>query len=84
MPGKSVVLYLYDYAQYVKERDFYYPFDENVAGQRAENFQQLMDIIKQGPAPLDESRRRALVEKFWGESQEKDSSRELMNFISNN
>lgn len=84
MPGKSVVLYLYDYAQYVKERDFYYPFDENVAGQRAENFQQLLDIIKQGPAPLDESQRRALVEKFWGESQEKDSSRELMDFISNN
>lgn len=84
MPGKSVLLYLYDYAEYIRERDFYYPFDENVIGERAENFQQLLEIIKKGPALLDESQRRTIVEKFWGESQFQNSSRKLMDFISNN
>ncbi|MBO4465695.1 MAG: CDP-glycerol glycerophosphotransferase family protein [Bacteroidales bacterium] len=66
MKGKGVVLYTYDRSYYVKERDFYYPFDENVIGRRAETFDDLMKAVVEGPEPLDETERKALVEKFWG------------------
>ena len=66
MKGKGVVLYTYDRANYVKERDFYYPFDENVIGRRAETFDDLMKAVVEGPEPLDETERKALVAKFWG------------------
>ena len=47
MEGKDVILYLYDYADYVKERDFYYPFDENVAGCRAHTFDESVETLAQ-------------------------------------
>ena len=73
MPGKSVLLYLYDYAEYVKERDFYYPFDENVIGERAHDSDELIAAILKGVPVLDEDARLALVEKFWGSSHTDDS-----------
>ena len=48
MEGKDVILYLYDYKEYVRERDFYYPFDENVAGCRAVTFDELCSLIESG------------------------------------
>ena len=66
MKGKGVVLYTYDRLSYVRERDFYYPFDENVTGERSETFDELMKIIRGGVKPLDENERKALVAKFWG------------------
>lgn len=67
MEGKSSVLYLYDRADYVKERDFYYPFEENVIGQKASTFEELLEIVESGAEPLDPARRKDLIRKFWGE-----------------
>ncbi len=66
MKGKGVALYTYDRAYYVKDRDFYFPFDENVIGQRAETFDDLLKIVGEGVKPLDEAERKVLVAKFWG------------------
>ena len=66
MKGKGVLLYLYDRENYVRERDFYYPFDENVIGQRAGTFEELLAAVKAGVKPLDEKERKALITKFWG------------------
>ena len=66
MDGKKVVLYLYDFKDYVKDRDFAYPFDENVTGQRAFNFEELLSIVGNGAKALDEDERKALILKFWG------------------
>ena len=65
MEGKGAVLYLYDREDYVKDRDFYFPFDENVIGQKAYTFGQLLEAIARGPQPLGEPERKALVLKFW-------------------
>lgn len=73
MSGKAVLLYLYDYAGYVRERDFYYPFDENVIGERAYNSDELIAAIQRGVPVLDEDARLALVNKFWGSSHTGDS-----------
>ena len=48
IPDKQVILYLYDYDEYVRERDFYYPFDENVVGKRVTTFENLVKVIKEG------------------------------------
>jgi len=81
MKGKDVILYLYDYDDYVKERDFYYPFDENVAGTRASSFDELCNLIESGNYTLPESERERIVQKFWGESATFDSSRKILDFI---
>ncbi len=84
MPGKSVILYLYDYDEYVKERDFYYPFDENVIGERAYTFENLLDIVRNGAGNMDEDKRNMLLDRFWGESATYDSSSRLLSFIKKN
>ena len=65
MEDKGVILYLYDYKEYVKERDFNYPFLENVAGEIACSFQELADIIRKDE--YDKSRYALLRHKFWGD-----------------
>lgn len=66
MDGKKAVLYIYDAAQYVRDRDFAYPFDENVTGQKAYDFEQLLEAIVEGPKPVDPEARKSLILKFWG------------------
>ena len=78
MPGKSVVLYLYDYAEYVRERDFYYPFDENVIGEKVYDFDGLLASILKGVPVLEEKDRQVLVDKFWGNTWSEDSCRQVL------
>lgn len=81
MEGKDVILYLYDYREYVRERDFYYPFDENVAGLRVDDFDGLCTVIESGQYAIDPVERRRIVDKFWGETATFDSSRKILDFI---
>ncbi len=84
MPDKGVLLYLYDYAEYVRERDFYYPFDENVIGERVYGFSELLAAITVGVPALDEDARLALVHKFWNESHTEDSCSRLLRISEHN
>ncbi len=81
MRQKGVILYLYDYEEYVSERDFYYPFDGNVAGVRVSSFPQMMDCIKSGGYSVDEDARNDIVTRFWGDSANMDSSAEIVRFV---
>ena len=81
MEGKDVILYLYDYKEYVRERDFYYPFDENVAGCRAQTFDELCSLIESGQHTIDTDERKRIVEKFWGKTASYDSSAKILKFI---
>lgn len=67
MEGKKVILYLYDYNEYTHERDFFYPFFENVLGDTAYTMDKLLSLIKSGAHPLDSDRRKVLIDKFWGD-----------------
>ncbi len=69
MDGKSVILYIFDYNAYTGERDFFYPFEENVVGQKALSFDELLRILDNGPEPLDEKKREQLIRKFWDGKQ---------------
>ena len=72
MPEKQVILYLYDYDEYVKERDFYYPFDENVVGKKVESFETLVKVIENKDYSLKEEDRAFILSKFWGDTMNKD------------
>ena len=65
LEGKGVILYLYDYKDYVQERDFNYPFSENVAGERAYTFTELTAAIERDS--YNKSKYIMLRERFWGE-----------------
>ena len=78
MEDKDVILYLYDYEEYVKERDFYYPFDENVVGKRVSNFEELYSCIEKEDYQIDSKKKAEIVEKFWGKSVCYDSNKEIL------
>ena len=80
MDGKDVILYLYDYEAYVKERDFFYPFDENVTGCRVESFEELCRLIESGDYSMNEKERKQILDKFWGNTAMADSSRMILDF----
>ena len=84
MEHHDVILYLYDYEDYVRERDFYYPFDENVVGKKVECFDALCQCIEQGDYKMDEIQRNRMIEKFWGDTVNNSSSQLLMQFIIRN
>ena len=69
MGGKSVVLYLFDYQEFIKERSFIWPFDEMVIGQRAYDFESLLKLMDGSNVVLDEEERKALLQKCWGDYQ---------------
>ena len=81
MKDKDVILYLYDYEEYVRERDFFYPFDENVIGKRANDFESLCSCIESGDYALPADERNQLVDKFWGKTAGYDSSRMILDFV---
>ena len=73
IPDKQVILYLYDYEEYVKERDFYYPFDENVIGKYVKSFEDLVTVIYNKDYEINKSERKLIIERFWGKTIEIDS-----------
>lgn len=72
IPNKQVILYLYDYDEYVCERDFYYPFAENVVGKRVTTFENLLKVIEEQNYKMNEEERTHILSKFWGETMHKD------------
>ena len=81
MPGKQVILYLYDYEEYVRDRDFYYPFAENVVGKMVDSFEDLVQTIRNKDYLIDENERQRLVDKFWGDTIKLDSCKVIFEKI---
>jgi CDP-glycerol glycerophosphotransferase (TagB/SpsB family) len=78
MENKDVILYLYDYEEYVKDRDLFYPFDENVVGKRVFNFEELYSCIEKEDYPIESEKKAEIVEKFWGKSAQYDSNNAIV------
>lgn len=82
MDGKSVILYLYDYAEYLSERDLFYPFDENVVGKRVATFDELLQTIDGHDYAIDAAERSRIVERFWGKTIHYNSNQKVLDFVS--
>lgn len=78
MDGKGVILYLYDYEEYVRDRDFYYPFDENVVGAKVYDFEALYHCMETGDHLLADSDRQPIVDRFWGDTAHFNACQMLM------
>lgn len=83
MKDKDVILYLYDYEEYVKERDFFAPFDANVVGKKVYDFNQFLSCIEHEDFKINEEERVRIIEKFWGKSVEMKASEEILHHIRN-
>lgn len=81
MPDKNVILYLYDYEEYVNERDFYYPFDENVVGKQVKSFDALISVITKQDYKIKAKDRQYIIDRFWGETIYLDSSKAILEHV---
>ncbi len=81
MEGKEAFLYTYDYEEYVDERDFFYPFDEYVTGNRVNDFEGFLRCVDQHDYAIDPSERQRLLQVFWGETARYNSSQKIMDFF---
>ena len=67
MQNKGVILYLFDFQAYEKERSFVWPFDEMTVGRKAYDFGTLLEYVRNGVERLDEVERKNMVQKCWGD-----------------
>lgn len=81
MQNKEVILFLYDYDEYVRERDFYYPFDENVVGKKVTTFEELLLSIQSKDYQSKEEDKQRIVDKFWGETIKMNASEEILKIV---
>lgn len=81
MDNKDVILYLYDYASYATDRDFYYPFDENVVGRKVYSFNELFECLCQVDYHIDSEQKQHILYKFWGKTAAMDSAAEILKFV---
>ena len=68
MEHKGMILYLYDFQEYKKERNFTRPFEELVIGKRVFDFESLLATIHEGDYMMDEMERKAFVLKCRGDN----------------
>lgn len=66
MEDKGIILFHYDYDEYVKEREFIFPIEQEIAGKRAYTFNELIEAIENDDNKVDVQERKRIVEKFWG------------------
>ena len=78
MSNKDVILFLYDYEDYVRERDFHHPFDENVVGKKITTFEELLRSIKDCDYSSPEKEKKRIIDAFWGETVKLNASEEIM------
>ena len=74
----EVILFLYDYDEYVHERDFHHPFDENVVGKRVGSFAELLQCIKSGDYKSSQEERQVIIDRFWGETVKLNACEEIL------
>jgi CDP-glycerol glycerophosphotransferase (TagB/SpsB family) len=67
---RGAVLYTFDQEEYEREdRNLLYPFNENVAGWRAKDFDELVALIESGQALQAHPDVPRIRDKFWGNAQ---------------
>ena len=75
MEQKGMILYLYDFQEYERERNFTRPFDELAFGKRVFDFASLVSTIREGDYMMEENERKAFVRRCWGDNQGNASER---------
>lgn len=81
MPEKRVILFHYDYDEYVKSREFIFPIQEHIAGKRVYSFAELIEAVSGGDYAVDEKERADILRMFWGDTLTKDPCKEILSLL---
>ena len=73
MPDKHVILFHYDYEEYVNSREFIFDIQDNIAGRKVYTFDELIQVISTKDYTMDAIARQNILDKFWGETSGKNS-----------
>ena len=73
MPDKHVILFHYDYEEYVNSREFIFDIPENIVGRKVYTFDELIQVISTSDYTMDTTARQKILDKFWGETSGKNS-----------
>ena len=78
MPNKGMILYQYDYDEYIGEREFNFPLEGNIIGRKVSSFDELIETVRRKNYLLSESERAAFIQKFWGETVKLNACEEIL------
>ena len=78
MSDKSMILYQYDYDEYISEREFNFPLEGNIIGRKVTSFDELLSVIRNKDYSLPEEERAAFLKKFWGDTIHMNASEEIL------
>lgn len=78
VPKSSMILYQYDYDEYITEREFNFPLDGNIIGRKVTSFEQLLSVIKEKDYQMSAAERENFLTKFWGETVRLNASEEIL------
>ena len=73
MPDKNVILFHYDYDEYVNSREFIFDIKDNIVGRQVYTFDELLEVVKNSDYCIDKSDRQRILNKFWGDTINKNS-----------
>lgn len=70
MKDKKVILFHYDYEEYVHSREFLFPIEENIVGRRVYCFKELLSVIEKDDYEMDATELAHIQEMFWGHTMD--------------
>jgi hypothetical protein len=73
MPKKHIILFHYDYEEYVNSREFIFDIQDNIVGRKVYTFDELIQVISTNDYTIDATARQKILDKFWGETSGKNS-----------
>ena len=73
MPDKNVILFHYDYEEYVNSREFIFDIKDNIVGKQVYTFDNLLEVIQNNDYVINQTERQRILEKFWGDTVDKNS-----------
>ena len=79
MPDKNVILFHYDYDEYVNSREFIFDIKDNIVGRQVYTFNELLDVIRNNDYHINQSDRQRILDKFWGDTFNKNSCELILN-----
>lgn len=81
MKDKDIILYLYDFEEYTKDRSFIFSFEENTTGAKVFTFEDLITSLKSENTFINAESRNNIIEKQWDRNGFSDTTSEIFKFI---
>lgn len=78
MPNKNIILFHYDYDEYVNSREFIFDIKNNIVGKQVYTFNELLLTIQNADYEINQLDRRRILDKFWGQTINTDNCKSIL------